>query len=152
MTVSIAPLAASDFSEWLKLWEENNHHQCPRKVTETTWARLLDPASPVNGFAARVPPHASSGAGGEMAGLVHYILHPVTGHIEPACYMQDLYIAPAFRRRGIARGLVAHLAAEGARRKWARLYWLAENGNAEARALYRNIGVRLDFSLHVMPL
>jgi ribosomal protein S18 acetylase RimI-like enzyme len=145
---SIAPLAAADFAEWSVLWEENNMGLCPPEVTESTWARLLDPAGPVNGFAA----HMDEGGAPRMAGLVHYILHPVTGHIAPACYMQDLFIAPDFRRRGLGRALVAHLAAEAARQKWARLYWLAEGGNEAAQALYRTLGMKLDFSLHVMPL
>lgn len=142
--VSIALLAAGDYEAWLPLWIGNNQGQFDEAVSETTWARLIDPASNVGGLAAW--------QGDKMAGLVHYILHPVTGHIEPVCYMQDVYVDPPCRRRGIARKMIETLAAKGAAENWARLYWLAEQDNEAAQALYKNLGLKLDFTLHVMPL
>lgn len=142
--IEIADLQEADYPEWLVLWQANNNGQIGADVTQETWARLLAPESPVCGLGART--------GGRMAGLVHYILHPVTGHIQPACYMQDLYVDTAYRRRGVGRALVERLAARAREEKWARLYWLADENNAEAQALYRNLGLRLDFSFYVMPL
>lgn len=142
--ITIDDLRAEDHSDWLRLWDGNNGGARNDAVTHETWNRLLNPIFPVHGFAARVD--------GKMAGLMHYILHPVTGHIHPVCYMQDLYTDPAFRRQGIAKMLVAHLAATGRREEWARLYWLAEAKNEAAQRLYRDIGFKLDFTLHVMPL
>jgi GNAT superfamily N-acetyltransferase len=66
--------------------------------------------------------------------------------------MQDLYVDPAFRRRGIGAALVRAVADQGRAQGWARLYWLAEAANPAAQSLYRHIGVRLDFTFHVMPL
>lgn len=87
-----------------------------------------------------------------MAGFVHYITHPVTGHIAPACYMQDLFVNTAFRRQGIARALVEALAKEAKAQNYARLYWLAETKNDAAQRLYKSLGLKLDFSFHVLPL
>ena len=140
----ITDIAAGDYEEWLPLWLGNNQGKCDDAVTAETWTRLITPIYPVHGLAVR--------AQGRMAGLVHYILHPVTGHIQPACYMQDLYIAPPHRRQGLGRALVEHLAAIGRREKWARLYWLADENNEAAQALYKNLGIKLSFSLHIMPL
>ena len=140
----IAPVIPGDQNAWLRLWDGNNGITIDPRITAQTWARLNDPASPVNGLIAH--------ADGTACGLVHYILHPVTGHLLPACYMQDLYVDPAFRRRGIGAELVAALAAKGRESGWARLYWLAEAANPGAQALYRQIGLKLDFTFHVMPL
>ena len=137
-------LLAGDYDGWLPLWLGNNSGKCDEAVTAETWARLMNPSSPVHGLCARME--------GRMAGLVHYILHPVTGHIEPACYMQDLYVDPAFRRRGIGRMLVQALAEAGRHHKWARLYWLAEADNPATQALYKDLAVKLNFSLYVLPL
>lgn len=142
--MDIRSLAQQDFEAWKPLWEENNLGQVERHVTDNTWQRLMDPASSVCGMGAWID--------GKMAGLVHYILHPVTGHIEPVCYMQDVYVDPAFRRRGIGKALVGSVAAQGRQRGWARLYWLAEDNNEAAHALYREIGVKLNFDLYVLPL
>ncbi|MCB9989947.1 MAG: GNAT family N-acetyltransferase [Rhodospirillales bacterium] len=142
---TIRPFTAQDFDQWLPLWDGNNQGQRNQPVTAETWRRILDPDSPVGGLGAFA-------ANGAMAGLLHYILHPVTGHIQPVCYMQDVFVDPAFRRQGIARELVNTLAGMGKTEGWARLYWLAELENKAAQNLYKDIGFRLGFSLHVLPL
>lgn len=141
---TITPLTQDDFDAWLFLWDANNQGHRNPEVTEETWSRLINPIFPVHGLAAR--------CGGKMAGLLHYILHPVTGHINPVCYMQDVFVDPAYRRRGLARALIANLAETGRMEGWPRIYWLAEQDNLAAQNLYRSIGVKLNFSLHVLPL
>ena len=133
-----------DFPDWLVLWNANNRGKCEAEITSETWRRLLDADSPVYGLGAWVD--------GRMAGICHYIIHPTTGAIEPVCYMQDLFVDPAFRRRGLARTMLEELEAEGRRQKWKRIYWLAESKNEAAKKLYENIGLKLDFSFHVLPV
>jgi ribosomal protein S18 acetylase RimI-like enzyme len=144
MSVKIRPLEQHDFPDWLPLWDGNNDNTRHEEVTAETWSRLIDPQSAVNGLGAW--------QGNKMVGLVHYILHPTTGAINPVCYMQDLYVPPEQRRQGIARMLVQELAKIGRKEKWARMYWLAETDNEAAQALYKDIGYKLRFSLHVMRL
>lgn len=141
--IEISDLQSDDFPGWLPLWDKNNQGLRNQDVTSETWSRLLNPASSVHGMKAA--------DGDTIIGIMHYILHNVTGHIEPACYMQDLYIDPNHRRKGAAKGLIQALEKRGRTEKWARIYWLAENTNEEAQALYKNIGLKLNFSLHVLP-
>jgi len=59
------------------------------------------------------------------------------------CYMVvDLYVDPAFRRRGIARALMAALAelarGDGAESLW----WGVDDGDDEAKEFYQAIGAR----------
>ena len=141
---TIRPFTFADFPAWLPLWNANNLGVINDAVTNETWARMCDTQSAVNGLGAF--------QGQELVGLVHYVLHPTTGAIEPVCYMQDVFVSPAHRQKGIARQLIEHLAALGRDQKWTRLYWLAENQNEAAQALYQSLGVHMDFSLHIMPL
>jgi ribosomal protein S18 acetylase RimI-like enzyme len=134
-----------DFEKWVPLWNSNNQGHENRAVTHKTWERMVDKDNPVHGLGAF--DHQE-----HLCGLLHYILHPVTGHIEPVCYMQDLYVDEKYRRKGIAKSLLEELSVIGREEKWARIYWLAENKNEAAQSLYRNYGVKLDFSLHIMPL
>ena len=140
----IRPLAMQDFPDWLPLWDGNNLGSRNEGVTRETWARLLDPDSPVYGLGAVMDGH--------MAGILHYVLHPTTGSIAPVCYMQDVYVDPDFRRRGVARSMVHALGQIGRRERWSRLYWLADAKNEAAQNLYKTLGVGLNFTLHVMPL
>ncbi len=144
MPLIIRPLEPNDFPNWLPLWDGNNMGQRHEAVTTETWARLIDESSAVHGLCAL--------QNGEMAGIIHYITHPTTGSIEPACYMQDVYVAENFRQQGIAKALVEKLAVIAKREQYSRLYWFADNGNEAAQKLYRTLGMKLDFALHIMPL
>ena len=140
----ISDITQDDFGGWLPLWNENNLGQATQNVTTETWMRLNDAGSPVCGMKAMI--------GDELAGIMHYILHPTTGQIEPVCYMQDLFIDTKHRRKGIAKQMVSALTQKGKKENWARIYWLADNNNEGAQALYKNLGVKIDFSLHIQPL
>lgn len=142
----ITPLSPADYTEWLPLWQANTEHSVSDDVTAQTWDRINSKESGIGGLCAR------ESQTGPIAGICHYILHPTTGNLNPVCYMQDLYITPDFRRKGLARALVTHLAQIGGAEKWARLYWLAEGKNEAAQHLYRSLGLKLDFTLHVLPL
>lgn len=143
MAISIRPLAPTDYDRWLVLWNANNQGHINHEVTAVTWQRLMDDPQ-VRGLGAF--------EGAQMAGLVHFILHPVTGHIKLVCYMQDLFVDPVQRRKGVGRTLIQALSVMGTSEGWARMYWLAEAQNAEAQMLYKNLGLKLDFTLHVLPL
>ena len=64
--------------------------------------------------------------------------------------MQDVYVDPAQRKQGIARRMIEALSREGKTQKWPRIYWLAERDNEAAQNLYKSLGVKLDFTLHVL--
>lgn len=142
----VAPLKSSDYDSWLPLWLANMEHSVSPDITAQTWQRICDRHSGVGGLGVRESENAP------LLGICHYITHPTTGNLNPVCYMQDLYIDPVARRRGLAGTLVAHLAALGTASGWARLYWLAEAENMAAQALYKALGYKLNFTLHVLPL
>jgi len=143
-TIKIRPLQHNDFPQWLPLWDANNLGHRDEAVTTETWSRICDPAQSVCGLGAF--------DGSSLVGLTHYILHPTTGSLQPACYLQDVFTAPEHRRKGIARKLVGEVARIGRKEKWARLYWFAENDNESAQALYKNLGTKMDFTLFMMSV
>lgn len=57
-------------------------------------------------------------------------------------YLEDLYVRPEHRRRGIGRALLAHLAARCVREDLTRLEWWVLNWNKRALAFYRSIGAQ----------
>jgi GNAT superfamily N-acetyltransferase len=59
-----------------------------------------------------------------------------------ALMLLDLYVAPEARRRGLARGLMAALAAEALRHEAGCLWWGVDAGDDEATLFYRAIGAR----------
>lgn len=142
--MTVRPLSREDYDQWLPLWRDNCEHKVGDEVTRETWRRLIHPKEPVFGLIAENDGH--------IAGLLHYILHPTTGQIEPVCYMQDVYISPTHRRQGLARRLIWELQETGKAEGWARIYWLAQNSNEAAVNLYKTLGIRLDFGFYVLPI
>jgi GNAT superfamily N-acetyltransferase len=80
---------------------------------------------------------------GEAAGLALWFPNFSSFRGRHGLYLEDLYVRPAFRRRGIGRALFRHLArrciAEGSTRfEWAVLDW-----NEPSIAFYKSLGADL---------
>ena len=57
-------------------------------------------------------------------------------------YLEDLFVRPQFRRRGLARKLLATLARECVDHGYSRLSWAVLDWNVNAIALYDSVGGR----------
>lgn len=60
----------------------------------------------------------------------------------PGLYMEDLFVLPEWRRRGVGRKLLAHLAAIAVERECGRMEWAVLNWNETAIHVYRAIAAR----------
>lgn len=58
----------------------------------------------------------------------------------PGAFLEDLYVRPVFRRRGIGRALLAGVSGEARAVGCARLEWRALKWNQPALAFYESIG------------
>ncbi len=143
--MTIRPLDRSDYDQWLPLWQENCEHKIADKVTAETWRRLCHKKESVCGL-------GCFDETGALLGFLHYVVHATTGYIEPACYMQDIYIATEHRKCGYAKRLIWELRAIATAQNWSRVYWFAENNNLPAQNLYKTLGIKLNFSLHMMQI
>ena len=130
MVIEIREVGQQDKAQWLQLWEG---YTCfygspqPLDVTEYTWQRMLDSASPVLGRVAL--------ADGNVVGFAIAILHEGTWVKTPVCYLEDLFVDAAVRGAGAGQALIDALMAEGKREGWAILYWMTRQNNP-ARKLY----------------
>lgn len=79
---------------------------------------------------------------GQVAAMALWFLNFSTWDGVAGIYLEDLYVRPRFRRRGLARGLLAVLAAECVHNGYSRLAWAVLNWNTDAIALYDGVGGR----------
>ncbi|MAM08866.1 MAG: GNAT family N-acetyltransferase [Rhizobiaceae bacterium] len=138
---------AGDKQAWLGLWRGYLTFYgagISAEVTETTWSRIIDPIVPVFTLLAT--------ADDRRAGFATCILHPRTWAIEPACYLEDLFVEESQRGRGIGRRLIDDLIAMGKRDGWTNLYWHTNSGNETARRLYDRYDKADDFVRYRLPL
>jgi GNAT superfamily N-acetyltransferase len=60
----------------------------------------------------------------------------------PGIYLEDLFVRPQFRRRGLARAMLATLARECVENGYTRLSWAVLDWNVDAIAVYDAVGGR----------
>jgi len=137
---------AADEAAWRRLWAGYlafYRASVAEAVTARTWQRILDPAAPM--FARLAETEDG------VQGFAVAVLHEGTWTTAPICYLEDLFVHPAARGRGLGRALVADLAALGRARGWSRLYWHTEAANP-ARRLYDAFVAADDFVRYRMFL
>jgi GNAT superfamily N-acetyltransferase len=79
---------------------------------------------------------------GEVAAMALWFLNFSTWDGVAGIFLEDLFVWPKFRRRGLARALLAALAAECRDNGYTRLSWAVLNWNSDAIALYDGIGAQ----------
>src|SRR5262249_13668286 len=77
---------------------------------------------------------------GEVVGFALWFLNFSTWLGRHGIYLEDLYVTPVMRGRGIGKALLAELAAICVRRGYGRLEWWVLDWNAAAIGFYRSIG------------
>ncbi|MDH3232359.1 MAG: GNAT family N-acetyltransferase [Alphaproteobacteria bacterium] len=141
MSVTIRPLADTDRADWEERWRNYlvfYEAELPPAQTETTWARLMDPAGDPHGLVA-------VDDGGKMIGITHYLFHVSTWLMGPTCYLQDLYVDEAARRTGAGRALIEAVYAAADAAGASQVYWLTQHFNDTARQLYDRVGKATPF-------
>ena len=80
---------------------------------------------------------------GEPAGFAVWFLNFSTFRGRHGIYVEDLFVRPAFRKRGIGKALMARLAKSCVDEGWARFEWAVLDWNASSIAFYRSIGAQV---------
>jgi GNAT superfamily N-acetyltransferase len=150
--IEIRTIDTDDYEDWKRLWLANAHEEggdLGDDVIAQCWAELMRTASDTQnasgifGLVAEIE--------GLFAGFLHYVLHPVAGAAQPVCYLQDVYVAPEYRRHGVGRALLDDLKERSHDLDWERIYWLVKGDDAKAAAFYKDQSVQVDFKVHMHP-
>lgn len=130
----IAPIGPDDRADWLSLWEGYlafYEATLSPEQTALTFDRLVADDT-IHGAIARADD-------GSALGIVHWLTHPATWSAGEYCYLEDLYVAPDARGTGAGRALIGHVTDWAKDAGCAKVYWLTQNTNATARALYDRV-------------
>jgi GNAT superfamily N-acetyltransferase len=77
---------------------------------------------------------------GEVAGFALFFTNFSTFLSKPGLYLEDLYVRPASRGKGLGRALLQHLAALAVQRDYGRFEWSVLDWNENAIGFYRSMG------------
>jgi GNAT superfamily N-acetyltransferase len=82
-------------------------------------------------------------ADGRVVGFALFFANFSTFLGKPGLYLEDLYVQPAFRGRGIGAALLKHLAALARQRDCGRFEWSVLDWNVDAIRIYERMGATL---------
>lgn len=80
---------------------------------------------------------------GEAAGLAIWFLNFSTFRGRHGIYLEDLFVRPRFRGKGLGKALLARLAARCVEQGYARFEWSVLDWNAPSIAFYQSIGAEV---------
>jgi GNAT superfamily N-acetyltransferase len=142
----VRDLVAKDRAQWNPLWQGYlafYETTLADDVTETTFARLLDPAEPMFALVAERE--------GKLIGVVQNVIHRATWTKTHYCYLEDLFVAPSARGSGVGRALIEAVYARADAIGATRVYWLTHESNATARKLYEAVAKNAGFIQYRRP-
>ena len=134
MTLTIRAIEEKDKDQWLKLWAgylEFYKSTISSEQTELTWKRLINNEQKMFGFV------AESEEG--VIGFTHCLFRPSTWTETDYCYLEDLFVNPNIRGKGIGRALMNKVFELAKVKNSKRVYWTTQEFNKTARVLYDSI-------------
>jgi GNAT superfamily N-acetyltransferase len=81
--------------------------------------------------------------GGEVVGFGLFFHNYSTFLTRPGIYLEDLFVLPEYRGRGIGKKLITYLAGLAVERNCGRLEWSVLDWNSPAIAFYKGIGAQI---------
>ncbi|MGI9477951.1 MAG: GNAT family N-acetyltransferase [Hyphomicrobiaceae bacterium] len=142
MSITTRGLKPTDRDQWEPLFRGYltfYKASLPDDVIDETWARLMneDPQF-----------HIGLGAvddSGDLVGIAHIIFHRSTWSKTHYCYLEDLFVSPEVRAKGIGRQLIEAVYVEADARACTRTYWATQEFNYRARGLYDQVATKSPF-------
>jgi GNAT superfamily N-acetyltransferase len=138
--MGIAVATAEDKAQWLPLWRaylDFYKQALDDEITDQTFARALDAGESLDLLVAK--------ADGQVIGFATYVLHRSSWARDWYCYLEDLFVTQDQRGKGVARALIAAVAQAGKKNGAERLYWVTDEANKTAQALYEKLATKTDF-------
>jgi GNAT superfamily N-acetyltransferase len=138
--MEIRAVRQTDHDQWLPLWrgyQEFYNTTIDEGITATTWRRFLNPAEPVHCAVAEDEK--------QLIGIVHFIFHRSCWTAGDYVYLQDLFVDPSIRGKGVGRALIEHVIARAREAGASRVWWLTHESNSQAMLLYDRIAEKSGF-------
>jgi hypothetical protein len=80
---------------------------------------------------------------GELIGFALFFTNFSTFLAKPGLYLEDLYVRPAWRARGVGQALIEHLGGLAVKRGCGRFEWSVLDWNENAIRFYERLGAKV---------
>ncbi len=137
--IEVSLVRADEKDKWRKLFDAYSMFYnvlMEDAVAETVWKWSSDPHHAIETLVART-------AEGELVGLanIREMPRPLSG--STVGFIDDFFVLPEYRRRGVATALVEGCRAHGQTKGWPTIRLITDESNAEAQAFYDRVASHL---------
>lgn len=139
----IRQLVPEDKEKWLLLWHgylKFYDQTLSDEQTELSWNRLLHSQEGLNALVAVIED--------DLVGLTHFYWTPSTWTEHKDLYLEDLFVAPTVRKRGVGEALIRRLSELAAAAGAKKIHWQTHVDNTVARKLYDRIANQSEFIVY----
>lgn len=137
-TFSIRPARPADVPDILAMIRElatfENLEDTLQVTAASLQSALFGPTPAASALVAMVGPETAGYA------IFYSTFSSFTGR--QGIFLEDIYVRPVYRKRGIGKGMIEHVAQIAAKRGCKRYEWLALNWNENALRLYTQLGAK----------
>ncbi len=143
MTTQIRPLHASDEQAWRELFRAYGvfyETSFDDHTLSGAFSWLMDESHPEKCFVAEQD--------GVVVGFAHLQRQVDTFTAGPGWFLDDLFVDPAHRGRGIARALISHLKDYALAHGGGTLRWITASDNHTAQGLYDQIARKTSWVMY----
>ena len=138
--IVIGPIGENEREAWNPLWAGYLAYYksaLTQEISDLAWDRFHNPDEPIFALGGYVDD--------ELMAIAHYLFHRSTWAPHRYCYLEDLFVAPAARGRGLGRALIEAVYEKARVANASRVYWLTQSNNTQARNLYDKVADNLGF-------
>ena len=143
----IVPIAVEHEARWRELYRSYATFY-GRELTDahagTVWDLLMDPGHELEGRLALVD--------GRPVGLAHFRRMPSPLRGADIGFLDDLFVEPETRAKGIGRALIEAVADIARERGWSLVRWVTADDNYRARTLYDRLAVETTWNLYELAV
>jgi GNAT superfamily N-acetyltransferase len=145
--ISFKDLKIEDEGAWREIFAKYAmFYESPAlpEILATVFGWLIDPMNPFQGLFVK-------NSSRKIVALAHFRPRVRSMSGGDVCYLDDLFVAPGDRGKGIADFLLQEMYAACLNNKWPRAHWLTASTNTKAQRVYeRNWATRQKFILYEM--
>lgn len=117
-----------------------------QEVADKLWAWLINPSHEVKGL-------ITINDKGVVVGFVHYRPFPVLSGAEMGGFIDDLFVTPNERGKGIAKELIEAVVEIGKKNDWKGIRWMTDESNVSAKRAYDKFAIRTNWVTYdIAPL
>jgi GNAT superfamily N-acetyltransferase len=138
--LTIRRAAAGDEQAWSGLWTAWQSHmggRVPEDVSASAWTQIITPGSGLFALLAL----SDEGA----LGFANVSATPFAWTAGPILFLQDLYVAPEARGRGLGRSLLQAVYDEADALGAAQVFWMVDELDSDLQAFYARQGIRTPY-------